>query len=423
MFANFFVWGAWLTTLGPYMETRGMGASLSNALVLHWAGALVSPFLVGMIADRFFPTEKVLGVLHLVGGCILLSIPFFASMSTEAWNAKLALAQATSEQAVAELSSSALIFEHLPFLLAIFAHMICYMPTINLTTSLSFQNLSSSETQFPFVRVFGTIGWIVAGFSVSGFGFDGQNGIFTLAGIVAIALGVYSFTLPHTPAPSRGKRVSVRDVLGLDALVLLKDRSYLVFAVSSFLLCIPLSVYYGYLGIYLDDLGQKSAAATQSVGQISEIFFMVAMPLFFARLGVKWMLAVGMLAWVGRYALFAIGSEEMFWPMWIGIALHGICYDFFFVTGYIYTDQQAPKHIRSQAQGFLIWITFGWGMVIGSFVSGYLFADLMAKTDGRLPLWHQNWWFLAGFAAVVLIFFVALFRPNASLTKDSEEVA
>jgi nucleoside transporter len=392
MFLNFFVWGSWQSTLGVYMERNSMADSVANAFIVHWAGAIVSPFLVGMIADRFFSTQVILGSLHLVGGILLLIMP--------------------SVGATMKIEGS-----HVPFLLLIFVHMICYMPTINLTTSLSFNNLSDSQKQFPLVRVFGTFGWIAAGLLVSFLGFDGQKGIFFLSGIAALALGLYCFTLPDTPPPAKGQKVSVRTVLGLDALVLLKDPSYLVFAISSFLICIPLSVYYGFTGNYLSDVGITNQAGTMTIGQMSEIFFMIAMPLFFVRLGVKWMIAVGMLAWVLRYAAFAIGTPDALIWIYIGIALHGICYDFFFVTGYIYTDKRAPAEIRSQAQGFLVWITLGWGMVIGSLVSKYLFNPILSRPEGtRIPLWHNSWWIQAGAAAVILVFFVLFFRPRVEET-------
>lgn len=373
------------------MQNNGMGDSVANAFIVHWAGAIVSPFLVGMIADRFFSTQVILGVLHLVGGVLLMAMPSVGATMTETGS-------------------------HVPFLLLVFAHMICYMPTINLTTSLSFNNLSDSQKQFPLVRVFGTFGWIAAGLLVSSLGVDGQPGIFYLSGAAAIALGLYSFSLPDTPPPAKGQKVSIRTVLGLDALVLLKDSSYLVFAISSFLICIPLSVYYGFTGNYLSDVGITNVAGTMTIGQMSEIFFMVTMPLFFARLGVKWMIAVGMLAWVLRYSAFAIGTPESLIWIYIGIALHGICYDFFFVTGYIYTDKRAPAEIRSQAQGFLVWITLGWGMVIGSLVSKYLFNPILTAKEDHIPLWHTSWWIQAGAAALILVFFTLLFRPRVEET-------
>ena len=392
MFLNFFIWGAWFTTLGSFMSDSGLQSSLATALVLHWAGAIISPFIVGMVADRFFPTQIVLGVLHILGGLVLMAAPLSIQGSTSPW----------------------------PFLMVIFVHMICYMPTINLTTSLSFNALTSAQNQFPLIRVFGTIGWIVAGLLISFvFGVDGKDSIFYIAGTAGLILGFYSFTLPDTPPPAAGTKISVRDVLGLEALQLLKDRSYAIFALCSFLICIPLSVYYGYLSKYLDDLQMTKAAATQTVGQMSEIIFMLLMPLFFRRLGVKWMLGVGMFAWVARYAAFAIGVPGMVWPIWVGIALHGICYDFFFVTGYIYTDQRAPRRIRSQAQGFLVWITLGWGMVTGSFLSKFLFNPILEKTTGRIPDWHQNWWIQAGIAGVVCLAFIVLFRDRGG--KLSEE--
>jgi nucleoside transporter len=252
-----------------------------------------------------------------------------------------------------------------------FAHMLCYFPTLSLTNTLALHNMQNAEKEFPLIRVFGTIGWIVAGVVVSALAWDNKIEMFQLAAGAAVLMGLYSFTLPHTPPPSAGKQVSAREILGVDALVLLKRPSFLIFMASSFLVCIPLAFYYQMAGKYVNHAGLENPAFKMSFGQMSEIFFMLVMPLFFARLGVKWMLFVGMLAWVARYALFALGaSDGVAWMVLGGVILHGICYDFFFVTGQIYTDRVAPPAIRGQAQGMLVLFTLGLGMLIGAQVAG-----------------------------------------------------
>jgi nucleoside transporter len=258
--------------------------------------------------------------------------------------------------------------------LVFFAYMLTFYPTLALTNTLAMKNITNAEKQFPLIRVFGTIGWIVAGLTLTQLTLDKTIGMFYLTSGAALLLGVYSFFLPHTPPVKEGK-VSIRQVLGLDAFVLLKNPSYLIFMVASVLICIPLAFYYQ-ITSRIVEMSQLPIGRTMSYGQMSEIFFMVVMPFFFARLGVKWMLAIGMACWVARYALFALGApDQVVWMIIVGILLHGICYDFFFVTGQIYTDKVAPKEIRGQAQGMLVLFTLGLGMFIGAQVAGKIEAQ------------------------------------------------
>lgn len=354
MFLQFFLWGAWYVMAYPVLD--GIGFSQGQLGWTYSVGpiaGMISPFLVGMIADRFFSTERVLAVMHLAGAGAM-----FAAVSVMGGNNP-------------NPTTINLLF---------FAHMLCYFPTLALTNSLALNNMTDAKKQFPLIRVFGTIGWIVAGLFVSLCGWDTSINIFRLAAWSGVAMGLYCFTLPHTPPPSAGKTITAREILGLDAFVLLKQKSYLVFMVCSFLICIPLAFYYQLAGTYAGAAGLSSPAAQMSLGQVSEIFFMLVMPLFFARLGVKWMLAVGMLAWVVRYGLFAGASiDGTYWMVLGGILLHGICYDFFFVTGQIYTDTVAPSSIRSQAQGMLVLFTLGLGMLIGAQSAG--FVDAASSPD------------------------------------------
>jgi len=342
MFLQFFVWGAWYVTVGNFIGAVGWDGS-----VIGWAysvgpiAGVISPFFLGMVADRFFATQKVLGALHLLGGAIMLCVPFTARGESPPSSAFIAL---------------------------LMTHMLCYMPTLGLVNTLSFHNMTNPEKQFPLIRVFGTIGWIVAGIFVSKILQADRLALqFQVTGLSAVALGLYCYSLPHTPPPAAGKAFSVRDALGLDALVLFKSPSFAIFMLSSFLICIPLAAYYSYAPIYADAIGFADPGFKMSFGQMSEVFFMVVMPFCFARLGVKWMLLVGMFAWVARYALFAgAWTDKVDMMVILGILLHGVCYDFFFVTGQIYVDKRAPTAIRGQAQGLLVLMTLGLGLWIGA---------------------------------------------------------
>jgi len=401
MFIQFFVWGAWYVTVGNYMTASGMSSeAIGGAYSVGPIAAIISPFFLGMIADRFFATEKILGVLHILGGIAIFCSPM----------------------AVGEGNGYPYLFLGL-----LLAHMLCYMPTLGLINSLSFHNMTDQEKQFPLIRVFGTIGWIVANIVVSKILKADEKALpLQIAGGSAIVMGLYSFTLPHTPPPAKGKPFSVRDVLGLDSLVLLKDLSFTVFIVSSFLICIPLSAYYAFAPVFVKASGFSDPAYNMSFGQMSEVFFMIVMPFFFRALGVKWMLIVGMLAWVTRYGLFAVGAPDSIrWMIVGGILLHGICYDFFFVTGQIYVDKKAHVSIRGQAQGFLVLITLGVGMFIGAQLSGILNARIV--TEGGLEAlvqWRDFWAIPCIGAGVIMVIFALLFkydpkRENSSADKSS----
>lgn len=359
MFLQFFVWGAWYVTVGNYMGAHKMGDAIYWAYTVGPIAAIISPFFLGMVADRFFATERVLAAMHLLGGAALIVAPFLTPKDGGT---------------------------HWMFIAILALHMLCYMPTLGLTNTLAFHNLTNREKQFPVVRVFGTIGWIVANIVVSKImQADNKQEQFFVAGGAGILLGLFSFVLPHTPPPAKGKAVSARDILGLDSLVLMKNRSFTVFVISSFLICIPLAAYYNYAPVFAGAAGFQNVAFNMSFGQMAEVVFMLLMPLFFVRLGVKWMLLIGMLAWVLRYGLFAAAAHNgVFWMIMGGILLHGICYDFFFVTGFIYVDQRANAKIRGQAQGLLVLITQGLGMLIGAQVIGRLVNRSTSATHDAL---------------------------------------
>jgi len=337
MFLQFFTWGAWFATLGLCLGGNGLGDFSAGAYGAAPLGAMIAPLFLGLIADRFFPSQKVMGVLFLVGGFLLLLVPGVASGDEP--NGKI-------------------------MVWLMIGNMVCYMPTLGLGNSISFAHID--RLSFPKVRVWGTIGWIVAGLAVGILGWSAEFNMFYLAGGASLALGVYSFFLPHTPPPAKGEPVNVRALLMVDAFGLLKRPAFAVFMICSMLICIPAAYYFGTMGNYLGNTGFVQPASTMTIGQMLEIFFMLLIPFFFRKLGVKWMIMVGMLAWVARYLLFALGApDQVVWMIFLGVAIHGICYDFFFVTGFMYTDRVAPKKIQSQAQSLLVFFTQGIGMYIG----------------------------------------------------------
>ncbi len=385
MFLEFFVWGAWYVTVANYMGELGMSKYVYLAFTVGPIGAIVSPFFLGMVADRFFPTERVLGVLHVLGGAAMFCAPFVISSPAA-------------------------------FIGMLLIHMLCYQPTLGLVNTLAFHHIRSQEKEFPLIRAFGTIGWIVAGVLVSGILAADKTAIpLHVAGVAGILMGIYSFTLPHTPPPAAGRKTSFREIVGIDAISRLSSRSFNVFILSSLLICIPLAAYYSYAQMFVAHAGFAKPGFSLSFGQMSEAVFIVLLPFFFRFLKVKWTLFVGMLAWVLRYVLFALGAPDaVVWMIYGGILLHGICYDFFFVTGQIYVDKKASADIRGQAQGFIILVTYGLGMLIGAQVTGWIFNATVTETGAAaLPQWQSFWWIPAGFAAAVLVLFGLLFRDDS----------
>jgi nucleoside transporter len=420
MFVQFFVWGSWYVSVTGFLTAEKMFPLVGAVYTVGPIAAIIAPFFLGMIADRFFSTEKVLGVLHILGGLFLIGAPHFASEFT-----------------LGEMPENASLFYKVvmhdlqayvhPFTLMLFGHMLCYMPTLGLTTSLAFSHLSNQEQQFPIVRVLGTIGWIAGNIAISILpNTDASIEQFYMAGGAGIALGIFSFFLPNTPPPSKGQEASVAKILGFDAYKLFATPAFLVFIICSFLLCIPLAGYYAFARTYVEWSGalvNNSATFTMSFGQMSEIIFMLLMPFFFVRLGVKNMLAIGMLAWVARYVLFAFGADDkVFWMVLAGVILHGICYDFFFVSGMIYVDKKAPKSIRGQAQGLLVLITQGLGLGIGAKLStAHVMMNQTGTGEATVTDWYQVWLTPALFAGGVLVVFYLLFWDKVS--PSEEEVA
>ena len=386
MFLEYFVWGAWYVTLGTYLANtlRFEGSQVGLSYSAFAIAAMISPIFVGMIADRYFSTERVLGVLHLLGGIIL----YFLSTLTD----------------------FALFFP------VIIAYTLCFMPTIALTNSLSFRQLDKPDKQFPGIRVLGTIGWIVIGQSMPYFGVsEASNVPILIAAGASLVLGLYSFTLPRTPPEVKETKVSIREIIGLDALSLMKDRSFAVLIISSMLICIPLSFYYTWANPFLNNIGIENVVRKMTWGQISEIAFLLLMPFFFKRFGYKKMLMIGMACWAARYVLFMYGAPgSLVWMLYGGIILHGICYDFFFVTGQIYVDEKAPKNIKNAAQGLITFATYGVGMFIGSWLSGVVAESYTIIGDDNNPVyrWNSIWLVPAVLAGIVLVLFTIFFKEK-----------
>lgn len=395
MFLEFFIWGAWFVTMWKYLAAIQFDAITGLAYSTTGIAALISPLFVGMIADRFFSTEKVLAALHFAGAFLM----FWASTITDSTF----------------------------FFWVLLAYTVCYMPTLALTSSISMGQMTHPEKEFPAIRVLGTIGWIAAGLIV-GFMPQSISGLETIentalpmkiASGASLVMAVYCLFLPHTPPASAGQKITLSDVLCLKALKLLKDPAFTVFVVCSLLVCIPLAFYYQSANGFLGEVGIQNAAAKMTFGQMSEICFILVMPLFFARLGIKKMLLVGIFAWVLRYLLFAFGdSGSRAMMLYAGILLHGVCYDFFFVTGQIYVDKKAPREIQASAQGFLALVTLGLGMVIGNLINGYITRHYVIKGDPVSHNWTMIWLIPCVMAAVVMVVFALWFKENVKLETE-----
>lgn len=392
MFLQFFIWGGWFVTLGTFLANNlnASGGQIGMAFSTQSWGAIIAPFIIGLIADRYFNAERILAVLHLAGAALMYGLYVASDFST--------------------------------FYPLVLMYMIIYMPTLALVNSVSFRQMSDPGQEFAKIRVWGTIGWIIAGLGISYlFAWDSSQGIadgmlrntFLMCAIASLALGLYSFSLPATPPKANGP-VGLKEVLGLDALALLKDRNYAIFFIASILICIPLAFYYQNANPFLAEIGVTNPTGKMTLGQVSEVLFMLLLPVFIHRFGIKKTLLIGMLAWALRYALFAFGNaDEMVFMLLIGIALHGVCYDFFFVTGQIYTDARAGEKFKSSAQGMITLATYGVGMLIGFWVAGQITDHF--STNGTHD-WQGIWMFPAAFAIAVLVLFYLTFKNDKSVT-------
>jgi nucleoside transporter len=388
MFLQFALWGSWFVTLGTYLLKIGfdglqVGAAYST---MNW-GAILAPVIAGAVADRFFQAQKVMGVLHLVGAGILWWLSSITDSTTFFWT--------------------------------LLAYAICYMPTLGLANAISFHQMSDPGRQFGLIRACGTLGWIMVGAVVGllapkmlGYSIEPTNLPLKIGAGISVVLGLFAFTLPATPPSSVGQKPSLAQALGLQTLSLMKDRSFAVFVIGSLLVCIPLSFYYSFANAYLNESGMQNAAFKMTLGQMSEFMFLVLIPFFFARLGVKKMLLIGMAAWVIRYVLFAYGNNGgLVSLLYAGILLHGVCFDFFFVTGQIYVDKSVDKSQRAAAQGFIHVVTYGVGQLIGSWAAGAVVDRYAVATNaGTQHLWQVIWLVPAVMAFVVMLLFALFFR-------------
>ncbi|MEX1202607.1 MAG: nucleoside permease [Ferruginibacter sp.] len=390
MFMEFFIWGGWFVTMGTYLSKTLKASDVQNG----WAystqswGAIIAPFIIGLIADKFFSAQKILGFLHLAGAGLM----YFISTKNN-------------------------FEEFYPLLLA---YMICYMPTLALVNAIALKQVNNAEKEFSNIRVYGTLGWIAAGLLIGWMAWEQKGSLvntFKVTAAVSLVMGLFSFTLPDTPPGRAGTTTTIRDILGLDALKLLKQKNFLIFFISSMLICIPLAFYYQETNKFLNELNIERASAKMTLGQVSEAFFMFLMPFFFARFNIKKMLIFGMIAWVLRYILFGFGDADSgLWMLYLGIVLHGICYDFFFVTGQIYTDKQAGEKNRSSAQGMITLATYGVGMLIGFWIAGNI-SEYYKTTEGHN--WKNIWMIPAGFAAAITVLFFLFFKDDKKTVEET----
>ena len=397
MFLEFFIWGAWFVPLGTFLcnNLPANGLEIANVFSTQSWGAIIAPFIIGLIADRFFNAERILGVLHLAGAVLMYM-----------------------------MHQSENVAGFYPFALG---YMILYMPTLALVNSVSFRQMKDPEKEFSFIRVFGTVGWIVAGLIISWLAWDSKENIgqgtlkntFLMASVASAVLGLFSFTLPKTPPiKNNTENKSVAQILGLDALNLLKDRNFLIFFLASIAICIPLAFYYSNANPFLASIGLANPTAKMTIGQMSEVLFLLLLPVFFKRFGFKLTILLGMLAWALRYVLFAYGNAgELAFMLITGIALHGICYDFFFVSGQIYTDAKAGEKYKSSAQGLITLATYGIGQLIGFWVAGFI-IEKYKLADGTQN-WQMVWLVPAAIAAVVMILFALIFKNDKKATADA----
>jgi nucleoside transporter len=394
MFLEFFIWGAWYVTMGTYLDKvlHATGVQIGAAYSAMAIATIFSPFFVGMIADRFFAAQKVLGCLHLVGAALLFYLTKIDNANSFYW--------------------------------VLLLYSLMYAPTLALANSVAFRQMKDPSKEFASIRVLGTIGWILTGVLIdkvfkiapSEFAFT-----FKMAAAASVVLGLLSFFLPNTPPKAKGPKPSFAQTLGADAFVLFKDRSFFIFFIASILICIPLSFYYSFTNLYLIDIGMKNVTSNMTFGQISEAFFILLIPFFFRRLGVKWMIAFGMVAWSVRFLFFGFGDAgPNEWMLFAGIILHGVCFDFFFVTGQIYTDSKAGLQIQSSAQGMITMATYGIGMWIGALLSGYVKGYY--TTVDHVAQWRSIWMVPAGIAAGVLVLFILFFKDNRRTALRSEPV-
>jgi len=385
MYLQFFIWGSWYATGGNYMKSHGMTDIIYLAYLASPIGSIVSPFFLGMIADRFFPAQKVLGVMHLLSALFVCAAPLLSEVSPAL------------------------------FLVMLLFHMLCYMPTVGLATAIAFHLLEKKDQEFPLVRVFGTIGWISAGFLVSYMlGGDVTAIPMYVAAGGGVLLGLFSFTLPNIPPRDAGKVIKARDIIGLDALKQLYSKPFVIFIMGLLFISIPFAAYFAYVPVYLKAAGIENPAFKMTFGQMSEVVFLLSMPWFFRKLGIKWVLVCGLLAWTLRYTFFSFGAiESLSWMLIAGILLHGACYDFVYVASQVYIDKRATPEIRAQAQGFFVLVSYGVGQGLGTLAAGWIFNSIMGDGEPTLAQWQTFWTIPLIFSALVAVVFSIWFNEKS----------
>jgi nucleoside transporter len=395
MFLNYVIWGAWYVTIGTYLTAtlKFTGTETGEIFGTSALAAMISPFFVGMIADRFFATERVLAFLHLLGAILLYLVT-----------------RVTGFGAVYSL---------------MLAYCLCFFPTIALTNSLALRQMKNAGAEFPLIRVFATIGWVAIGMTIGWMGVEASSTQFLLAAAGSVVMAIFSLFLPHTPPLGKGQKVNARAILGLDALVMLKQRSFLVFMLASILACIPLTFYFSFTNAFMNEVGVQNAAGKMTLGQVSEVVAMLLMPMIFRRVTVKAILVAGLFAWSLRYGLLAYGNAGAgMWMFYLAILLHGICYDFFFMTGQLYTDQEAPPALRVTAQGMLTFVTYGLGMYIGSNLSGVAVDYFTTKSGDIVTRNWSGFWLSSSVMSFVILALVAIFfQSKARIESKPAELA
>ena len=390
MFLQFFIWGSWYATGGNYMNSHGMKDVIYLVYLASPIGSIISPFFLGMIADRFFAVEKLMGVMHLLSGIFLFCAPWLGATSPTI------------------------------FLSFMFLHMLCYMPTVGLASATAFHLIGDKEKEFPIIRVFGTFGWISAGIIVSYLLQADTTALpMYVAGAGSLLMGLYSFTLPHIPPKGAGKKVAFRDVIGLDVLKRFTSRPFIIFILGLLLISIPFASYFAYVPIFLKSANISNPAFKMTFGQMSEVFFLLLMPWFFKRFGIKWVLIMGLLAWVIRYGLFAMAAPNAIaWMMIAGILVHGACYDFVYVASQVYIDKNVAPQFRAQAQGFFVLVSYGVGQGLGTLAAGFIFNSIMSGDNATAAQWQTFWFIPLLFAVVVTLMFAFGFKEKVQPGKE-----
>ena len=385
MLFQYAIWGAWYVTLSSYLgETLDYeGTEIGLIYGAFALAAIISPVIAGVLSDKLFSAQKVLGVLHILGAVLLIVLTYILDYS---W-----------------------------FYIIVFLYALCYMPTISLTNAIAMRHLQNPEKDFSSVRVFGTIGWIVVGWSVAYFDLELSASPIIIASFLSFILGAYAFQLPETVPKFLSKAKGIKQWLGLDALHLLRKRSIMVLVIASLFVSIPLSFYYSFTNLFLNNIGVDNAAGIMTLGQFSEIGFMLLLPFFFRYFGIKKVMIIAMAAWGLRYLFFAYGSIDTMLLLYLGIAIHGICYDFFFVAGQVYIDKKAPKELKSSAQGLLVQATYGVGMFVGTWLSG---AVVKYYTISEIYNWKSIWLVPAFIAFTVMVIFALVFHNKKETIKN-----